>query len=103
MDKRYSDCISPNGICAACSLSNYNRDCHNNPINVVAYHRHRLGLSQQQLAALCGMHYKQIQKLEWGQSSPANITLRNGLALAKALGISPEDLISSRTNYVRSR
>ncbi len=61
--------------------------------NIVRARRKALGLSQQKLADSAGMHYKQIQKLEWGETDPGNVTLRNGLRLAKALGIAPEELM----------
>lgn len=91
--KRYPDCAWECGDCAACSLSNYNRDCHNNPINTVAYYRQALGLSQQKLANLAGVHINQVQRLEYGKINPANMSLKNGLALAKALGIEPDKLL----------
>lgn len=51
------------------------------------------GLTQKSLAAAAGINYRQIQKLESGEIKPENITLKNALALADALGVEPKDLI----------
>lgn len=90
---RYSDCIRQGGDCTECSLSNYGRDCHNNPANGVAYRRLLRGLTQQGLADAAGMHIRQIQKLESGETDPANMTLKNALSLAFELEIEPKDLL----------
>lgn len=59
----------------------------------LAYHRHYAGLTQGELAAKSGVHINQIGKLERGEASPLNITLKTALALADALGVEPGDLI----------
>lgn len=55
----------------------------------------RLGaaLSQQQLADAAGINRRQIQKIEAGEISIENVTLKNAAALAQALGVNIEDLL----------
>lgn len=61
--------------------------------NVRTY-RNKLNLTQEQLAETSGVAYKYIQKIE-GKSTPnVGITLLE--KLAKALKISPSQLINSR-------
>ena len=92
--KRYPDCqYDEGGSCAACSLSNYNLDCHNNPVNTLAFHRKRCGLSQQKLADAAGVQRSQIGKYEGGVYSLANLTLASAVAIAGVLGITAEDLL----------
>lgn len=49
--------------------------------------RLNIGLSQQQLAEASGINIRQIQKIENGEIKIDNITLKNAIALADALGI----------------
>lgn len=51
------------------------------------------GLTQQQLADASDVNVRQIQRVENGESSAGNLTARNLLAIADALGIDPHDLI----------
>ena len=55
--------------------------------------RKAAGLTQQGLANAIGANISQIQKLESGERSLENITLKNGIALAEALGVDPQDLL----------
>jgi len=48
-------------------------------------------MTQQQVADATGINIRQIQKFESGESDLGNITLRNALALAKALDCGVED------------
>lgn len=59
----------------------------------LARYRKERGLTQKQLAALSGVNSRQIQRIEAGESKAENLTLKNALAIAKALEIKPEDLI----------
>lgn len=58
--------------------------------------RQNRGLSQQKLADLCNMNISQIQKLERGTILIENTTFKNALALARALGVEPQDLIKQK-------
>ena len=51
------------------------------------------GLTQAQLAAASGVNPRQIQRVESGASKAENLTLKNAVALAAALGVGVEDLI----------
>lgn len=53
------------------------------------------GLTQAQLADKAGMNIRQIQKLERGDILPDNLTLKNAVGLANALGITPEQLLGA--------
>ena len=52
------------------------------------------GLTQQQLAKLSGVNPRQIQRVELGESDAGNLTARNLLAIADALGVDPRELIA---------
>ena len=51
------------------------------------------GLTLHQLAELSGVHYVKIHQIETGKIKPENVTLKNALKLAKALGCKPEDIL----------
>lgn len=53
--------------------------------------RLQLGLSQERLAEGTALHWSFIGRIERGQ---ANLTLRNILRLAEALGMDPGDLVA---------
>lgn len=55
--------------------------------------RKKLGLSQEALAEKCGLHRTYIGAIERGER---NVTLVTLSRLAKALGVPPEHLISSK-------
>ncbi|ABD10273.1 hypothetical protein ThrDRAFT_01697 [Frankia casuarinae] len=52
--------------------------------------RHELGLSQEQLADECGLHWTFVGQVERGRR---NISLHNILKLADALKIDPAELV----------
>lgn len=51
------------------------------------------GLTQKQLAAAAGVNIRLVQKVENGEAKAANLTAKNLLALADALGVDPRELI----------
>lgn len=51
------------------------------------------GLTQKQLADASGVNIRQIQRVELGTAEGGNLTARNLLALADALGVDPRKLI----------
>lgn len=93
MRRKYTDCQRTDGDCTICSLVNYGRDCHNNPISKLEWCRRMAGLTQMELAEKSGVNSRQIQRIEIGESDAGNLTSRNLLALADALGVDPHDLM----------
>lgn len=51
------------------------------------------GMGLKDLAEHSGVNIRQIQRMELGESDAGNLTARNFLSLAKALGVEPETLI----------
>lgn len=51
------------------------------------------GLTQQQLAKLSGVNVRQIQRVELGEAEAGNMTAKNLLAIADALGVDARELI----------
>lgn len=91
--KRYEDCIRTDGMCGICSMVSRGVDCHNNKINGLLYNRTADGLTQKELAGKSGINIRQIQKYESGEYDIGNMTLKNAIAIAKALECSAEDLM----------
>lgn len=68
--------------------------------------RHRVGLSQEDVAYRAGMTRYTYQKYEKGESrpgTPANPTLRAMLALSQVLDVPLEDLLPSAIPDLRTR
>ena len=61
--------------------------------SAIADARMSAGLTQQQLADKAGVGLRLIQKVEGGEAKAANLTARNLLAIADALGADPRRLI----------
>lgn len=93
MRRKYGDCQREDGDCTVCSLVNYGRDCHNRPITKLEWARRGAGLGQQQLADAAGVNIRLIQKVEGGEAEAGNLTAKNLLAIADALGVDPRELI----------
>lgn len=93
MRRKYGDCRRQDGNCTLCSLVNYGRDCHNRPITKLEWARQGIGLTQQQLADAAGVNIRLVQKVEGGEAQAGNLTAKNLIALADALGMDPRDLI----------
>lgn len=64
-----------------------------NSTNRVARLRVERGLALRELAEASGVSMRQIQSLESGAIMAENISLKNALRLADALGIHPRELI----------
>ncbi len=93
MRRKYGDCQRADGDCTVCSLVNYRRDCHNNPITSLEWYRRAAGLSIKELSEASGVNIRQIQRVELGESEASNLTAKNLLALADALEVDPKSLI----------
>lgn len=58
--------------------------------------RKHKGLTQQELADLCGLHILTIQKLESGAISPYDAKYGTLVKIASALKVSVDDLLSEQ-------
>lgn len=56
--------------------------------------RQAKGLTLKQLAEISGVHYMKIHQIENGKIKPENMTLRNAIKLAEALGCTPDELLN---------
>lgn len=93
MRRKYNDCQREDGDCTVCSLVNYGRDCHNRPITKLEWSRRMAELTQAQLAEASGVNIRQIQRVELGEAEAGNLTARNLLAIADALGVDMRALL----------
>lgn len=93
MRKKYADCQREDGDCTVCSLVNYGRDCRNRPITKLEWSRRMAGMTQAQLAEKSGVYIRQIQRVEVGEAEAGNLTAKNLLSIADALGVDARDLI----------
>lgn len=93
MRRKYNDCQREDGDCTVCSLVNYGRDCHNRPITKLEWARRMAELTQAQLAEASGVNIRQIQRVELGEAEAGNLTARNLLAIADALGVDMRALL----------
>lgn len=93
MRKKYADCQREDGDCTLCSLVNYGRDCRNRPITKLEWSRRMAGMTQAQLAEKSGVYIRQIQRVELGEAEAGNLTAKNLLPIADALGVDARDLI----------
>lgn len=93
MRKKYADCQREDGDCTLCSLVNYGRDCRNRPITKLEWSRRMAGMTQAQLAEKSGVYIRQIQRVELGEAEAGNLTAKNLLSIADALGVDVRYLI----------
>ena len=61
--------------------------------NALKEARAAAGLTQKQLADAAGVNIRLVQKVEGGEAKAGNLTARNLLSLADALGVDPRELI----------
>lgn len=93
MRRKYADCQREDGDCTVCSLVNYGRDCHNRPITKLEWSRRMAELTQSELAKKSGVNIRQIQRVELGEAEAGNLTARNLLSIADALGVDARELL----------
>lgn len=93
MRRKYNDCQREDGDCTVCSMVNYGRDCHNRPITKLEWSRRMAELTQAQLAEASGVNIRQIQRVELGEAEVGNLTAKNLIGIADALGVDVRDLI----------
>lgn len=93
MRRKYGDCIRTDGNCTVCHLMESGLDCHKRPMSKLELARVSAGLEKTQLSELSGVNMRQIQRVESGDSEAGNLTAKNLLAIADALGVDPHNLI----------
>lgn len=93
MRKKYADCKQADGDCTTCSLVSYGRDCHNRVISKLEWSRRMAELTQASLAERSGVNVRQIQRVELGEAEAGNLTAKNLLAIADALGVDAKFLL----------
>lgn len=93
MRRKYNDCQREDGDCTVCSLVNYGRDCHNRPITKLEWSRRMAELTQSELAQKSGVNIRQIQRVELCEAEAGNLTAKNLLAIADALGVDARELL----------
>lgn len=93
MRRKYSDCQREDGDCTVCSLVNYGRDCRNRPITKLEWSRRMADMTQAELTQRSGVNIRQIQRVELGEAEAGNLTARNLLAIADALGVDMRALL----------
>lgn len=93
MRRKYADCQREDGDCTVCSMVNYGRDCHNRPITKLEWSRRMAELTQSELAKKSGVNIRQIQRVELGEAEAGNLTARNLLSIADALGVDVRELL----------
>lgn len=62
--------------------------------NYIKTYRKKQGLTQTDLANRAGLNIRQIQKIENGEAQTENVTLKTMQAIAQALNVKIDDLIS---------
>ena len=93
MRRKYNNCQRVDGDCTVCSLVNYGRDCHNRPITKLEWSRRMADMTQSELAKKSGVNIRQIQRVELGEAEAGNLTAKNLLAIADALGVDISELL----------
>lgn len=93
MRRKYNDCQREDGDCTVCSLVNYRRDCHNRPITKLEWSRRMADMTQSELAKKSGVNIRQIQRVELGEAEAGNLTAKNLIAIADALGLDARELL----------
>lgn len=93
MRRKYNDCQREDGDCTACSMVNYGRDCHNRPITKLEWSRRMADMTQSELSKKSGVNIRQIQRVELGEAEAGNLTAKNLITIADALGVDARELL----------
>lgn len=93
MRKKYENCQSPSGDCSLCGRMSSGADCHGRRISPLELHRRAAGLTQAELSAMAGVNVRQIRRVELGEADAGNLTARNLIAIADALGAEIRELL----------
>ena len=93
MRRKYRDCSRPDGDCTVCERVTDRKDCRGKPITNLEWYRRKANLSIKELSERSGVYYRQIQKVELGTSEAGNMTAKNLIAIADAIGVDVKNLI----------
>lgn len=93
MRRKYRDCSRQDGDCTACDRVTDRKDCRGKTITNLEWHRRKANLSIKELSEQSGVYYRQIQKVELGSSDAGNMTAKNLIALADAIGVDVKELV----------
>ena len=93
MRRKYADCQRGDGGCTACSMVNYGSGCHNRPITKLEWSRRMADMTQSELAKKSGVNIRQIQRVELGEAEAGNLSAKNLIAIADALGVDARELL----------
>ena len=93
MRRKYRDCSRPDGDCTVCNLVTDWKDCRGKTITKLEWHRRKAKLSIKELSERSGVYYRQIQNVELGTSEAGNMTAKNLIAIADAIGVDVKNLI----------
>ena len=93
MRRKYRDCSRKDGDCTVCGMVADRKDCHGKTITNLEWHRRKANLSIKELSERSGVYYRQIQKVELGTSESGNMTAKNLIAIADAIGVDVKNLI----------
>lgn len=93
MRRKYRDCVRIDGNCTLCQQAESGKDCHGRPITKLEWARLGAGMSQLELSEKSNVSVRYIQRIELGEGEAGNMSARNLLALADALGVDPRELI----------
>ena len=93
MRRKYRDCSRTDGDCTACDRVTDWKDCRGKTITKLEWHRRKAKLSIKELSEQSGVYYRQIQKVELGSSEAGNMTAKNLIAIADAIGVDVKNLI----------
>lgn len=91
--RRYEDCMRTDGMCGACSCMKDGKDCHGKRIIGIQYQRTAKKMHLRELAERSGVYMRLIQKYESGEYDVQRMTLKNAIAIARALQCNVEDLL----------
>ena len=93
MRRKYRDCSRTDGDCTVCERVTDRKDCRGKPITNLEWYRRKANLSIKELSERAGVYYRQIQKVELGTSEAGNMTAKNLIAIADAIGVDVKNLI----------
>lgn len=93
MRRKYRDCSRKDGDCTVCGMVVDRKDCHGKAITNLEWYRRKANLSIKDLSEQSGVSYRQIQNVELGSSDAGNMTAKNLIAIADAIGFDVKNLI----------